>query len=261
MNKPQYALPPNSNNGTGTGSSAAASAVEPAINVDPGINNDAALRLERRISPDFSSMDIKNISLRKLLEYCLEEKDQDAWREFDQRVRPTIRGAVARRLRSCRVNSTNELVGEVTQDTFVKLFKYECRALRKDWADDASIFKFVKVVGQSAAVDWLRKNKILKDPDELDDSHELRSRPTPNAAEQEILREQVDRCLQTLASDPNFKRDRAIFWLFYRYGYRDSEIAGLVELPVKSVQNILQKYVRVVRLKLRKDKGKGVPGE
>jgi RNA polymerase sigma factor (sigma-70 family) len=262
MNKPQYALPPGSNNGTGTGSSAAASAVEPAINVDPEINNDAVPRLERRISPDFSSMDIKNISLRKLLEYCLlKEEDEDAWREFDQRVRPTIRGVVARRLRSCRVSKTNELVGEVTHDTFVKLFNHDRRALRKDWVDDDSIFKFVKVVGQSAAVDWLRKNKILKDPDELDDSYDLRSRPAPNPAEEEILREQVDRCLQTLASEPNYKRDRAIFWLFYRYGYRDSEIAALVKLPPKTVQNILQKYVRKVRLKLHKDKGKGAPEE
>ena len=261
MNKPKYALPPGSNNGTGTVSSAAASAEEPAINVDPEINNDAVPGLERRISPDFSSMDIKNISLRELLEYCLKEEDDDAWREFGQRVRLTIRGAVARRLRSCRVNQTNELVEEVTQDTFVKLFQYERRALRKDWVDDNSIFKFVKVVGRSAAIDWLRKNKILKDPEELDDSYESRSRPAPNPADGEVFRSEVDMCLQTLASNPNYKRDRAIFWLFYRYGYRDSEIAALVKLPTKTVQNILQKYVRVVKLRLRKDKGKGAPEE
>jgi len=262
MNKPKYALPPGSNNGTGAASSAAASTEEPAINVDPEINNDAVPRLERRIPPDFSSMDIKNISLRELLEYCLlKEEDQDAWREFDQRVRPTIRGVVAKRLRSCRVSQTNELVGEVTNDTFVKLFNHERRALRKDWVDDDSIFKFVKVVGRSAAIDWLRKNKMLKDTDELNDSYELRSRPAPNPAEEEILREQVDRCLQTLASDPNFKRNRAIFWLFYRQGFHDSEIAALVKLPTKTVQNILQKYVRVVKLRLRKDKGKGAPEE
>jgi RNA polymerase sigma factor (sigma-70 family) len=205
-------------------------------------------------------MDIKNISLRKLLEDCLEE-DQNAWREFDKRVRPTIRGVVAKRLRFCHVNFTNELVGEVTQDTFLKLLKHDRRALRKDWVDDLSIFKFVKAVAQSAVIDWLRKNKILKDPDELDDSHEFRAGLRPNPAEKEILRTQVDRCLQTLESHPNFKRDRAIFWLFFRYGYRDSEIVGLVNLPVKTVQNILQKYVRVVRLKLRRDKGKGAPGE
>ena len=127
--------------------------------------------------------------------------------------------------------------------------------------DDNSIFKFVKVVGRSAAIDWLRKNKILKDPEELDDSYESRSRPAPNPADGEVFRSEVDMCLQTLASNPNYKRDRAIFWLFYRYGYRDSEIAALVKLPTKTVQNILQKYVRVVKLRLRKDKGKGAPEE
>lgn len=262
MNKPQYALPPGSNNGTGAVSSAAAAAVEPAINVDPEINNDAVPRLERRISPDFSSMDIKNISLRELLEYCLLKKDdEDAWREFEQRVRSTIRGVVARQLRSCRVSQTNEFVGEVTNDTFVKLFNHDRRALRKDWVDDDSIFKFVKVVGRSAAIDWLRKNKILKDADELDDSQGFRAEPRQNPTEIEMLRTDVERCLQALASEPDFKRDRAIFWLFYRYGYHDSEIAALVKLPTKTVQNTLQKYVRVVRLRLRKDKGKGAPEE
>jgi RNA polymerase sigma factor (sigma-70 family) len=206
-------------------------------------------------------MDSRNISLRALLDHCLEQEDQDAWNEFDKRTRPTILGVVAKRLRFYGVSFTNELVEEVTQDTFLKLLKHDHRALRKGWVDDFSIFKFIKVVGQSAVVDWLRKNKMWKDSDELDDHQELPAKPTSDTAEKEILRMQVDGCLQTLESHPNFKRDRVIFWLFYRYGYRDSEIAALVKLPVKTVQNILQKYVRTVRLKLRKDKGKGAPGE
>jgi RNA polymerase sigma factor (sigma-70 family) len=254
MDKSQYALPPSSNNGTGSVSSASASAVEPVIIVD-------LPQLEGRISPGLSPMDIKNISLRELVEYCLREHDEDAWREFDRRMRPTVRGVVAKRLRCCNVNATNELVGEITQDTFLNLLNHDHRALRKEWADDHCIFKFVKVVGNNAVVTWLRKNKVLKDPHEIDDQQELRVNPTPDTAEKEILRDQVERCLQTLASDPNFKRNHAIFWLFYRQGYRDSEIAALVKLPVKTVQNILQKYVRVVRLKLGPDKGKGVPGE
>jgi RNA polymerase sigma factor (sigma-70 family) len=247
MDKPQYALPP-SNNGTGSVSSASASAVEPVIIVD-------LPRPEGRISPGLS-MDIKNISLRELVEYCLKEHDEEAWREFDRRMRPTVRGVVAKRLRCCNVNATNELVGEITQDTFLNLLNHDRRALRKEWADDHCIFKFVKVVGNNAVVTWLRKNKVLKDPDELDDQQEFRAGPKSNSAESKILREQVDRCLQTLESHPNYKRDRAIFWMFYLDGYRDSEIAKLVNLPVKTVQNSLQKYIRVVKLKLRKDKEK-----
>jgi RNA polymerase sigma-70 factor, ECF subfamily len=254
MDKPQYALPPGSNNGTGSVSSASASPVEPVICFDPP-------QPEGRISPGLSSMDLKNISLRELVAYCLRDHAEDAWSEFDRRTRPTVRGAVAKQLRCCNVNATNELVGEITQDTFVNLLNHNYRALRKDWPDDNCIFKFIKVVGNHAVITWLRKNKILNDPEELDDRQEFRVKPTPDTAAKEILRSQVDRCLQTLASDPNFTRDRALFWLFYRQGYRDSEIAALVKLPVKTVQNILQKYVRVVRLKLRRDKGKGAPGE
>lgn len=254
MSKPEHAFPPSSNNGTGVDSSAAVSSVESLEIANPEINKDAAPRLKSRIS---SFMDIGDIPLRELLEHCLKEEDQAAWGEFDRRTRPTIRGVVAKRLRFYRVNITNELVGEVAQDTFLKLLNHDCRALRKDWADDSSIFKFIKAVGQSAVVDWLRKNKVLKDPDELDDHQEFCARPASNIAEKEILYTDVDRCLQTLESNPNFKRDRAIFWLFFRYGYRDSEIARLENLSVKTVQNILQKYIRAVRLKLHKDKGKG----
>jgi len=261
MNKPQHSLSPERNNGTGSVSSSIGSSIELARIVDPERNEDAAPRLADRISPDLSSMDIKNISLRELLEYCLKNKNQEAWDEFDRRTRRTIRGVVAKRLRFYRVKVTKELVEEVTQDTFVKLVKYECRALRKDWPDESSIFKFIKAVGQSAVVDWLRKNKVLKDTDELDDHQEFCSKPTPDTAEKAILHLEIDRCLQALESHPNFKRDRAIFWLFYRYGCRDSEIAELVKLPVKSVQNILQKYVRVVRRELGGDKSKGAPEE
>jgi RNA polymerase sigma factor (sigma-70 family) len=253
MDKPQYALPTSSNNGTGSVSASSSSAVEQVITVDLPLH-------EGRISPGLS-MDIKNISLRELVEYCLKEHDEEAWREFDRRMRPTVRGVVAKQLRCCNVNATNELVGEITQDTFLNLLNHDRRALRKEWADDHCIFRFVKVVGNHAVVDWLRKNKILKDSDELDDAQEFRVAPRPNCAEKEILYTQVDRALQTFESDVNFKRNRAIFWLFYRYGYRDSEIAELVKLPVKKVQNLLQKYVREVKLKLGPDKGKGAPGE
>src|SRR5690349_8832942 len=109
MNKPQYAVPPNSNNGTGAVSSAAVSSVEQVGIGDPQINKDTLPRLERRICPDLSSMDIKNIPLRELVEYCLKEEDEGAWSEFDQRVRPTIRGVVAKRLRFYGVKFKNEL--------------------------------------------------------------------------------------------------------------------------------------------------------
>jgi RNA polymerase sigma factor (sigma-70 family) len=250
-----------SNNGTGVLSSAPVSPVEPAEMGVSEINKDSAPRLKGRIAPGPSFMDIKNISLRELVEHCLKQQDDQGWREFDRRTRPTVRGVVAKRLRLYRVKPANEPMEEITQDTFLNLFNHDFRALRKDWVDDASIFKFVKVVGHNAVVDWLRKNKGFRDPEELDDSQQFRMPQRPNPADKEILRGEVERSLQTLASHRDFKRDRAIFWLFYRYGYRDSEIAALVNLPVKTVQNILQKYVRVVRLKLRKDKGKGAPEE
>ncbi len=258
MSKPQYIIPPGSNNGTQPLSGEATSSVEPE-KIDLEIDKDAIPRPGSRISPGLPYMDMKDISLRELLERGL-KGDQNAWDEFGRRTLPTIRGAVANRLHLYSVKST-DIVGDVANNAYEKLCRHNYRVLRKDWEDDLCIFKYIKVVAHNAVVDWLRTNKMSKHIEGLDDHQEL---PAPLASSPtliEILRRDVDRCLLAFESDPNFKRDRTIFWLYFRYQYHDSEIATLTKLPVRKVQNILQRYVRVVRLKLRKDKGKSAPGE
>jgi RNA polymerase sigma-70 factor (ECF subfamily) len=255
MKQPQHHLP-HDNNGTGT-----ASPVMPSPNKSEANKNTIQPEIDDRIPLETARMNFSNLPTRELLDYCLKTGDEMAWREFDKKLRPTICGSVKKKLLSKNIKSGVEQ--ELVQDTYVKLCAHDRRALRNlRWDNDESIFKYAKVVAHSAVEDWRAKNKIFQDPKGIDDlvtSYQVKGQPVDLA----ILRGQIDRCLQAMASQPNFERDRAIFWYFFRWGYHASEIAGLpaVNLSVRKVENILQKLVRFVRLRLANDHGKSAPLE
>jgi hypothetical protein len=235
----------------------------PSPNEPEAIKNTIQPEIDDRIPLETTRMDFKNLSIRELLDYCLRANSEEAWEEFEKRLRPTIYGSVRRKLLSKNTRFSDDLVRELSQDTYLKLCAHDRRALRNlRWDNDDSVFKYTKVVAHSAVEDWRLKNKIFQDAEDIDDlaaAYQAKGQPVDLA----ILRGQIDRCLQTLASQPNFERDRAIFWYFFRWGYHASEIAGLpaVNLPVRKVENILQKLVRFVRLRLANDLGKSAPLE
>jgi RNA polymerase sigma factor (sigma-70 family) len=208
---------------------------------------------------DGSTMNLKSAPIREVLEYFLDTQDSAAWAEFAIRIRPYIRAAVARRLRKSNQPAPRELVEDLEQEAHVKLIAHNYQVLRNlRWIHDEAIFPYATVIATHVALDWMRKNKI--DPNPLDENenpeiHLRRSQGDDN----EILRRQIDRCLFTLAGEPHFKRDRAIFWLYYRWGYRAGQIAKLpsVNLPVKTVENILLRLRVVIRSRLEADGHKG----
>ena len=58
--------------------------------------------------------------------------------------------------------------------------------------------------------------------------------------------------LAGLAGEPNFTRDFAIFWLYYRQGLTSKAISELaaIGLGVKGVESTLLRLTRLVRAKL-----------
>jgi DNA-directed RNA polymerase specialized sigma24 family protein len=255
MKQPQHHFPL-SNNGTGTVSPAV-----PSTNEQEEIKHTIKLETSGRIPLETATMSFNNLSIRELLDYCLKMNDQAGWLEFDKKLRPTIYGSVRKKISSKNIKSGVEQ--ELVQDTFMKLYAHDRRALRNlRWDNDESIFKYAKVVAHSAVQDWRTKNKIFDNIKGIDDhgTSFLAGKQTENL---EILRGQIDRCLQALASNPDFGRDRAIFWYFFRWGYHASEIAVLpgVNLSVRKVENILQKLVGFVRSRLANDHGKSAPPE
>lgn len=215
-----------------------------------------------RIPPAIPApMDLTEATIREVLEYFLRSTDPDAFAEFWSRVRSTIRGRCASMLQR---RSHDELLDDLEQEAYMKLSANNYKVLRHfNWPDKDSIFKYMKVVAASVVIDWCRKNGRQSpcDPEYLDLLTD-QSFAGYHTADLEILRSQIDQILHTYESGKNFERDRAVFWMFYRWGYSAKQIANLssIKLPVKKVENILQGMVRRVRNKLDKG-GKGASSD
>jgi RNA polymerase sigma-70 factor (ECF subfamily) len=208
-----------------------------------------------------SHMDLQTASNQKLLEYCLRTDDQLAWMEFKRRLKSLIRGVIARRL-DYGSDRSPESIDDLEQDVYVKLFANDCRVLRKfQWPTDESIFSYVTATARSVVEDHRRKRKNdpLNRGESLDDPD--RNVPSKDRGNSDcrILRGQIDKCLRiSFGSEPEFKRDRAMFWLYYRWGYTAKQIACIpsIGLPVKKVENILQRLGRAVKSMLESDSRK-----
>jgi RNA polymerase sigma-70 factor (ECF subfamily) len=78
------------------------------------------------------------------------------------------------------------------------------------------------------------------------------SRDASSGPEGKILLEEIDTILKVHAHEPNFERDRAIFWLYYRTGLTAKAIAALpgVKLSAKGVESTLLRLTRQIRVAL-----------
>ena len=101
------------------------------------------------------TMDMKNLPIRELLEYFLKSKCNDAWAEFEKKIRPAIRGAIERTLSAENQRHVEELIDTVIQQLIDKDFR---RLRNMSWPHKDSIYGFVKVIGCHAAIDWYRAN-------------------------------------------------------------------------------------------------------
>ena len=145
------------------------------------------------------------------------------------------------------------LVDDLIQDTYVKLFANDRKALRSIKNEyENTIFGYLKVVASNVVRDHFRQPANKADEVELSDAV---LPPGPQDRERlEFLRkkEQVKKILETLASSETYDRDAAIFWLFYEQGYTAKEISLLptAGLTVKGVEAVLLRLTRYVRGKL-----------
>jgi RNA polymerase sigma-70 factor (ECF subfamily) len=201
-------------------------------------------------------MDPRKLSLQELVSYCLDSQDPDAWAEFVRRTQPLIAGVINRCVLR-RGSRKPAPIDDLVQNTFLKLCTNNFRALRNfDFQHDNALFGFLKVVAVNVVEDYFRKKMSLKDGggQEEEDIEEVRI-PVPfrpnslQPAETAILIVQIDRCLEKLASEPNFARDQAIFWLYYRQGLTAKAISQLpdIKLGTKGVESTLLRLTRYVK--------------
>lgn len=207
-------------------------------------------------------MDPKKLSIQELLQLCLATQDPAPWQEFVCRVQPLISKVVGRTARRSRWPSTDPaLVDDLTQDTFMKLFANDYRALREfQFEDENHFFGFIKTVASNVAHDYIRKVDSSKRPDGRDQEDMEKAKETvPDKSSlakdtlSQILITEIQRTLEEeLRNEPNFRRDITIFWLYYRWGLTAKEISKLrsIDLTVKGVESVLLRLTRLIRGRL-----------
>lgn len=111
------------------------------------------------------TMDFKDFSIRRLLEYCLATDDETAWNEFFERIRPTAFGVVYKNVYP-RVGHAPDLIQDLFQETMLKLVDKNKAALRTfEWFHEDSIYAYVKVVASRVVADHFRRpnNEVALD--------------------------------------------------------------------------------------------------
>lgn len=204
-------------------------------------------------------MDPRKLSAQELVSFCLGSQDEAGWTEFVRRFQPLIAGVINRCVFR-RVGSNQTLVDDLVQDTYLKLCANNYKPLRDfDFQDDHGFFGFLKVVASHVVEDYFRGSRSQKRGSgrEEEDIEEVRTaapfRPgSTQPAELAILMGQIEQCLAELAPEPNFARDHAMFWLYYRQGLTAKAISQLpaIGLSVKGVESTLLRLTRLVRAKL-----------
>lgn len=201
-------------------------------------------------------MDPRKLSTQELVSYCLDSQDEAGWNEFVRRFQPLIAGVVYRSV-CARPRPNTSLVDDLVQQTFVKLCANNYKALLNfNFKDDHGFFGFLKVVASRVVEDHFREVNNQKrgggrEEEDIEDARiPVLFRPNSlQPAELAILMGQIERCLAKLVSEPNFARDHAIFWLYYRQGLTAKAISQLpdITLGVKGVESTLLRLTRFVK--------------
>jgi RNA polymerase sigma-70 factor, ECF subfamily len=194
-------------------------------------------------------------SIRNLLHLCLSTDAEEHWREFVRRTQPLIASVIINTVRRWKEPAPS-LVDDLIQDTYVKLFANDRKALRSIKNEyENTIFGYLKVVASNVVRDHFRQPEVKADEIELSDAV-----MPPGSDDRERLefldkKEQIKEILETLSSSETYQRDVAIFWFTHKLGYTAKEISLMpnIGLTVKGVEAVLFRLIRYVRERLRPD--------
>jgi RNA polymerase sigma-70 factor (ECF subfamily) len=202
-------------------------------------------------------MSAEEIPIRELLNLCLGSEDQELWQKFVRRTQPLIANVIINTLRRWREPAPN-LVDDLIQDTYFKLFENDRKALRGIRNEhENAIFGYLKVTASHTTIDHFRQLKNNIQEVELTDPVVT---PLPDGFDRiqlALSKDKIQARLECLANDTR-QRDQTIFWLYYEQGYTAKEISLLphMELGIKGVESTLQRLVKFI-----KDEGTNAAGE
>ena len=150
---------------------------------------------------------------------------------------------------------------DLIQDTYLKLCNDHCRLLRSFHPEHSnSIYGFVKVMAANVVHDHFKAERArsgvpggrpnlsrsLYSPTR---KQEQRRQAVRDAMERQIRLREVDEVLVRVAAGPDEKRNRMIFFLYYRQGLTAREIAALpaLDLTTKGVESTIARLTRMIR--------------
>lgn len=221
------------------------------------------------------------LSLHHLLFRALHSRDELLWTEFIRRSQPVIVGVVTKTMRQW-AQLTSGLVDDLVQETYLRLFANNARALRSFVCrHETALYGFLKVVASNVVQDHFRSACSQKRGSErwaesiehdgsisrigeangpwaiVREARQLgrvvaTSVGVRNALEGHILLCQIDTSLKSQLSGPTFSRDYSIFWLYYRDGLSAKAISRMpsIRLGVKGVESLLLRLTRSVRVNM-----------
>jgi RNA polymerase sigma-70 factor (ECF subfamily) len=194
-------------------------------------------------------MEQEEIPIRDLLHLCLGSEDQELWQEFVRRTQPLIASVTIRTIRRWQEPAPS-LVDDLIQDTFLKLFASDRKALRglKNEYEN-TIFGYLRVVAANVVHDHFRHPPNKVEEIELTDDVVPSDPNGMDRMEFEHLKGDIQERLKGLSSSETYRRDESIFWLYYEQGYTAKEISLLptIGLSVKGVESTLQRLMRFLR--------------
>jgi RNA polymerase sigma factor (sigma-70 family) len=196
--------------------------------------------------------------LQELITRCTGQNDAPALLEFVRLFHRVIAATVIKTARRFGPAGT-EVIDDLIQDTYMRIFSGNCRILKEVRVEDKSrLFGFVQSVAFSVVQDHFRQQYAQKrggraplvSMDAVERAGE--SGRGAKLCEQDLLLDKIDRLVQEVAPRETMKRDRLIFWLNHRSGFSAREIAELpsIGLSEKGVESVLHRLMSDLRAKI-----------
>lgn len=206
-------------------------------------------------------------SVNDLAKLCSHSAEVPEWEELVSKCSP-LATIVARRISRLWVSDPNPaIIDDIVQEVFLKLCEHDRRILRDfEPRGEDSFFGLLRLVTASVTNDYFRRQystkrggKVLTMP--LLDGDSVLVAQTgvqPSRMQHSALLQQLDR---KLLSAPKIigRRDRALFWLYYRQGFTAEEISRLpaAGLTAKGVESALRRVTTWLRAEISRG---SVPG-
>lgn len=210
-----------------------------------------------RMRNNLRSTRYSSLSLKDVVCLCAGPCDDDAWEEFVSRVGRPL-GLVIMRTASMWGQPSRSVVEDLIQATYLKLWEGGRSSLR-DFAlrSPDAILGYLKRTAANAAHDYFKHGHSQTSGG---NSPHLSTFDVDPAAGKEVhgsqekiafgvFLDEIDEHLKRCLTGPDQKRDRMIFWLYFKQGMSTKEIASLpgIGLGTKGVGSVIERLKHSIR--------------